>query len=264
MVIFSHDRPARLYAFLRSLDPFRPQLGKVTVIYEGSSWDILSGYSWVQGERFNVGWVRPRDTPSYQFRPQLVRSIFEGESDYVIFAEDDLVCIDQINFERAAYALEKTNAHAFFFSLGSNIEPCDPLLPASVLTPIGLGIYSWSFNEVGGEFANPFDLGMTLFRKEDLKQPLREHLFDSGDSFRQIWDKVWPKRDRGLCFGYSKVIHVEPDSFTDSMLLYWLFEGFVIEPASLYGLRSSSTYVCAPVEFRYVGEDIEDEDEYQN
>lgn len=216
IVVFSYNRPLQLYAFLESVEMHVKHVDKVFVIYRASDPIYESSYNEVfQRFAFSTPIKQNHHLAKRQFKSTLLSVLFDkalSNSRYIVFAVDDIVITDPIDFQSDERLLEKHKAYGFFYRLGKNITECYMTssysgLPNN-LQEIESNILTWNFFRAKGDWNYPNNLDFTLYRKEDIKQNLIRIPFTFPNDFESNWDRIANRKKIGLCPIKSKMVNL--------------------------------------------------------
>jgi len=216
LIVFSYDRPLQLYAFLESVEKYAENLGKVFVIYRASTPDFEESYEVVKEAFPNNQYLKQENEIARRvFKPMVLNTAFDSavsSCKYITFAVDDLVLKDTIDFRKSAFLLEKYQAYAFFFRLGTNIDYCYMLdqvtgLPTPLLK-LDDDVYAWNFTKGKGDWAYPNNVDLTLYRKSDLFPLFQSMSFTFPNDFESNWHTKANLNQLGLCYETSKMVNL--------------------------------------------------------
>lgn len=211
LIIFSYDRPLQLQALLESINTYIYNLGTIYVVCRMS--DTLYGRAYQEVfERWpKVVVLKQGQEPKKDFKPLTLQAFNGSESEYVLFATDDLVVKDYVDIAQCINALDTSNAYGFYLRLGTNITySYNQNIPLTVpkLTHIEAGIYSWSFADGKSYWGYPHSLDMALFKKTSIGQDLNSLIYHSPNVLESRWARIADKSKTGLCFKTSKAFNI--------------------------------------------------------
>lgn len=218
LIVFSYNRPMQLYAFLESVNKKVKGLSSIQVVYRADNDEYESAYQTVAAAFNRTHFIRHYSKDD--FKPKTLISFTLGirNSDYWLFAVDDLVVKDEIDIATCIDALQKTHAYGFYLRLGKNITH-NYIHDIAQLTPplekVGNGILAWQFEACGKDWRNdwkyPNTLDMTLYHKRDIINALLALDFTSPNDLEGGWfDAPYVDYKKvGLCFEQSKVVNVQ-------------------------------------------------------
>lgn len=212
ILIFSCDRPLQLYACLESIYHYMSGFEKISVLYRASNERFSLSYGQLKTAFPHVKFLAQSNNYKKDFKPLLMKALFNSPSKYILFSVDDLIVKDFIDLNYCMGWMDKTSAYGFYLRLGKHISYCyqagkEQSVPISV--PLAAKIYAWSFNRGEGDWGFPNSLDMTLYRKEDLKQQFKLMRFNTPNSLELDWAKKHrPQKAIGLYFEDSKVVNI--------------------------------------------------------
>ncbi|MBS0652631.1 MAG: glycosyltransferase family 2 protein [Verrucomicrobia bacterium] len=210
-IIFSYDRPLQLYALLESIEKYCIGIDQVTVIYRSSGEEYDAGYDQVYADFPNVNMVRQTAAPHKDFQPNVMRALRSGDSEYFIFAVDDIVITDTIDARQGISALQKTGAYGFFYRLGKEID-YDYMLDMSIKQPgfmqVDEDVYAWIFKQQQGYWGYPTSTDVVLYKKETVLRQFEKITFSNPNQLEGEWLKVASPRRVGLCHEASRMVNI--------------------------------------------------------
>ena len=212
IIVFSYNRPMQLQAYLESLQKLTSHYNQVTAIYRSDNQEYEEGYEIVKRNFPAVKWVQQFNPPS-DFKQLTVDALCDTQSqaEFVVFAVDDMIVKDTIDFLEIARLMKKTGAHGFYLRMGNNINfsyMAGTSNPAPVLVPIEPNVYAWGFAFGGSEWGSPHTLDMTVYRKADIAPAFKLMHFDNPNYLEAMWAKLADKSKIGLCYELSKTINI--------------------------------------------------------
>ena len=257
IVIFSCDRPLQLFACLESIYRYMVGFQEIHVLCRANKDGYLSGYQKVASCFPEVDFVFQGKEPKKDFKPLLLKTLFESPSEYVMFATDDDIVKDFTDLATCMDMMSKTGAYGFYLRLGAHISYSyqfsrDQLVPSSI--DLGKGIFAWNIQIGCSDWEFPHTLDMTLYRKSVLKTPFEKMRYKNPNSLEFCWAKaVLPEHEVGLYFEHSKVVNIPLNvvSRTGNPHMNYLtapelqakFEqGFKIDIEPLYRVENSSPH----------------------
>lgn len=220
LIIFSYNRPLQLYALLESLQEYVKGLQKITVLYRTDNDQYEQAYGIVQADFSTVRFVqqaRQTEQASRDFKPLLLQILYSSESDFVMFATDDILVKDYVSIADCIAALQKTQAYGFYLRLGKNLTSTymwnpTPYTPQSLpdLVEVDNDIYTWQFATAQYDWSYPTTVDMTLYAKKDVLPILRFLQYINPNTLEAGWDGSHSVslRRKGLCFGTSKIVNL--------------------------------------------------------
>lgn len=212
MVIFSFDRPIQLYSLLESIERYVTGVNNVQVVYRVTDQSYNEGYEIVKSRFKNVVYRKQGSNPRQDFKIVTRDAFFDGQSEYIIFAVDDIIVKDFVNLSECIDALERYGAYGFYLRLGLNLTECYMMNRAQPIPPIhnhGNDVLSWQMSQGMYDWAYPHTVDMTLFRKSDVSFFVTHLTYHSPNTFEAEWHNhsAGVMRKRGLCFTESKIVN---------------------------------------------------------
>jgi glycosyltransferase involved in cell wall biosynthesis len=259
ILIFSYNRPLQLYSCLESIQRYMTGFEKLTVLYRADGPQFSDGYQRVkEAFPFAMFIEQDRHHPKRDFKPHVMKSVFDSPSEYILFGADDTIVKDFVDLKLCMEQMEKTGAYGFYLRFGKHIRYCyqaasPQRVPESV--PLSSDIYAWDINrgEFDWQFANSLD--MTLFRKRDLKKAFAAIPFQTPNSLEFNWMKEFrPKKALGLYFEGSKIVNIplnivgktgnpHMNYLSPEQLLVKFNQGYKIDISSLYKIENDSPHM---------------------
>jgi glycosyltransferase involved in cell wall biosynthesis len=257
VLVFSYDRPLQLYAFLESFYAHASGWGEVQVLYRASDQDYVRAYEEVERAFPDAVFIRQSDEPHEDFKPHVLKAVFESPAEYVVFAVDDAIVKDRIDLGECARALAQTGAYGFYLSFGNHVNysyhlDCQQGVPDSLL--IGSGIRAWQFLKGAGEWKSPSPLDVALFAKSAIRQVLEKGSYVHPHSLESKWRERMEPGFVGLFYDNSRIVNlplnlVHPSehrymrSYTTEELLSLFEEGMKIDVSPLYRLENRAVQI---------------------
>lgn len=210
VIVFSYDRPLQIYAFLESLFHHSSHIHGTSVLYRCSNLSYRAGYEEVM-TAFPQATFIEQTNPPHDFKPLLLQEMFKAaSSEYVVFAVDDMIVTDEVDFDECIGALEKTKAYGFYLRLGQNIDDCWSSglfegIPS--LSKVSDKIFSWVFKTGIGNWAYPNTVDMTIYRKKDLEKYFNKAPFFHPNSLEDHFGEVNLEL-MGLCYETSRAVNI--------------------------------------------------------
>ena len=215
LAVFSYNRPLQLYAFLESCEKYTKNLHRIFVIYRSGNDHYEQGYHQVKEAFPNVTYLKQsEDTPYEDFAPLLRSAVFNRDMStarYVIFAVDDLVVKDEIDFKEGVMKLKQTGAYGLYYRMGSHVDYCymqdfNQGIPPSI--EVEKGLYAWQFSSGKGDWRYPNTVDMALFRKEDIYPYFLCMKFHNPNILEALWNEHADLSQVGLYYEDSKVVNL--------------------------------------------------------
>ncbi|MCL5437032.1 MAG: glycosyltransferase family 2 protein [Candidatus Dependentiae bacterium] len=172
---------------------------ELIVIARSSSRDTDALYEQLRRDFPETIFLQQDDSLKGQdFKPLLERAVTASENDYVILAADDCVVIDDIDVTRALTLLKQRDAYAFYFNLGANIAyvPKAGAHSSSQSYKKDAETISWKFGESAGVWSQSAMIDMTLFKKTNLLQELKNLRFTGPPSLVNALQALHHKKVR--------------------------------------------------------------------
>lgn len=209
LIIYSYNRPMQLYALLESIEYYVYGLEKIYVIYRTSSQEYEDAYGILKKSFQNIRFIAQK--PPYNDLKELTCNCFsEIQNPYILFGVDDIIVKDFINLNECTQALEKHNAHGFFFRLGKNLDHCYAMNGSQSLPPlcsVDHEIYTWQFSQGEYDWNYSNNLDFTLYRIQDLKDLIISLDYKTPYSLEsQLMSRV-DYNQYGLCYESSKIVN---------------------------------------------------------
>lgn len=214
MVIFSYHRPMQLYALCESLQRHVVGgRGLTYVIYRADTDEYRQAYALVQTDFPDIIFLSQGDDPHADFKPLTLQATFSSPSDYVVFAVDDIIVKDTIDFAQCTHALQKTGAYGFYLRLGVNLSECYMLACAQQLPRFHLAtppILGWQLRTGAYDWGYPNTVDMTIYRKSTIKQALTDLSYTGPNQLEGYWAPQGTGNEYalGLCYVQSKIVNI--------------------------------------------------------
>ena len=164
VICFSKDRPLQLEGYLRSFwNAFDLQYTKhdVHVIFAASNERMKQAYIDVMG-RFPVSFH-----PETNLKKQILDIVNSSSQANLMFATDDCIFTGKPD-DRWEQLMDDKSLFGFSFRLGKNITYCHPADRHETFEGTEIsGMLIWNWVRANGiDFAYPFEIGSTVYRKE--------------------------------------------------------------------------------------------------
>ena len=189
LIIFSYNRPMQLYALLESVEHHITGVGNIDVICRIDH-EYESGYEIVHDRFPTVNLIRQSSTnPAEDFKPLLMNVLNNSNSDYTLFAVDDIIVTREIDLYEGVQKLEQSGAYGLFYRLGKNINFCYMLRRFQGVPPlqdVGDGYYTWQFRTGKDDWDYPNSVDLTLYRKEEIRERLPPYTLPSPINSRGV------------------------------------------------------------------------------
>lgn len=211
LLAFSYDRPLQLFAFLESVEKHITGLNQISVIYRSSGSKYDAGYAEV-GNRFpHVKMIKQSNKPHEDFKLLVMESAFNGGSDYLLFAVDDIIVKDRVDLHECIEAMDQTLAYGFYLRLGSHVDYCymqDRHQGIPELTRLDGSVRAWRFNTGADDWKYPNSVDMSLFKKSRIKGDFEKIHFIHPNAIEDKWWNMADFDEVGLCFEQSKILNI--------------------------------------------------------
>lgn len=211
ILLFSYDRPLQLYALLESIHRHMTGYEKLSVLYRASDERFAMGYQELKATFPDVFFIKQGHEPRKDFKPLVMKTVFDSSSEYILFGVDDMIVKDDVDLSQCMSVMEKTGAYGFYLRFGRHINhsyqaSTEQKVPDPI--PLSGDIYAWDVKkgDLDWGFANTVD--MTLYRKKDLKSSFESFGFKTPTVLEFGWAKHQPKDAIGLYFERSKVVNI--------------------------------------------------------
>lgn len=213
LVIFSFDRPLQLYALLESIERYISGLNSIQVIYRISSLKFEMAYQEVQQRFSSVVFYKQSEHPLLDFKPLVIKTVYESNSPYILFAVDDNIIKDFIDVKESIQYMEQYGAYGFYLKMGLNLNSCYPLQRAQSIPPhaiIDTKICIWQFKTGEYDWGYPNTVDMTIYRKDDIRPYIVGLHYTNPNNFEGIWaSQSAPALVKvGTCYIESKIVNL--------------------------------------------------------
>jgi hypothetical protein len=212
IVLFSFDRPLQLYSCLESIHRYITGFETLSVIYRVSDDRFAQGYEAVKQSFPQVHYIRQSEDPKRDFKPLVLKTVFDSPSKYILFGVDDIIVKDNVDVNLCMDMMEKTGAYGFYLRFGKHIRFCyqtgqPQAVPKSI--PLAQNIFAWDLKTGEMDWGFPNSVDMTLFRKSDLREAFEKMKFKTPNSLEFIWASEYaPRKALGLYFEHSKIVNI--------------------------------------------------------
>ncbi|MGC2310856.1 MAG: glycosyltransferase family 2 protein [Candidatus Babeliaceae bacterium] len=259
LVIFSYDRPLQLYALLESVERYITGLATIIVICRMSTDVFDKAYQEVQKKFPYVQFIKQSgDKHKEDFKSLLLKTFKVLPSNYSMFAVDDLIVKDFINLPECIQMLEKTFAYGFYLRLGEHITYCYTKNKEMRLPPFIRfdNFLVWQFNNGSHDWAYPYSLDMTLYRKEDILIFLEQMSFTTPNKLENCLSDTHCNGEIGICFNTAKVVnipcnmvnessnkHMHEEAYTQTALLEKFNQNLKFDIDALRTIKNKSAHI---------------------
>ena len=210
IVIISQNNPTGLSETLESIYSYISGTGEIYVLHESSDEQMHKDYSQLANKFTQVTFFAINKN---HFKNMLEYAIMASENEYVMFATDNVIVKDLTNISRCIQMMEKTYAYGFYLHLDLNIKKNKNLRRKQNIAPhteIEGNIYAWQFKYGEHEWRNPNNLSMTIYKKKDMINSIKELNYNSCESLEKNWNNhIFDLYKVGLFFEKSKVVKAE-------------------------------------------------------
>jgi hypothetical protein len=256
LVIFSFDRPMQLFGALESIQHYISGYQTLTVLYRVSDERFDAAYNLVKAVFPQVRYIKQSENPRKDFKPLLVRAIFDTPAEYIVFGVDDMIIKDFVDLNFCRQMIEKTGAYGFYLRFGRHIQQSYTFQKPQAVPPsvvLNNGVFAWDFRKAESDWGFPNNLDMTLYRKSDIKKWLTELNYKHPNSLQFNWAQHPPANTIGLYFEHSKMVNlplniVHPSDcphmnfMTAEELLVKFNQGFKIDIDPLFQVDNPSPH----------------------
>lgn len=262
LIIFSYDRPMQLFALLESIHKHITGLNDIVVLYRASNDRYEAAYQDVYHEFPQVVNIKQENPPS-DFKQLTVTILQETESEYVLFAVDDIIVKDDVDIMLCIDLLEQTNAYGFYLRLGKNLSYCYPVNAAQslpTLAEVADGVYTWQFRTGALDWRYPHTVDMTLYKKEIIFNYFSTLSYNQPNRLEAVWAGHGRAsaimQQYGLCFACSKMVNLPLNKvqtvydnrcmncYSPAQLLEKFEEGFKIDIEPLHNIDNTSAHMA--------------------
>lgn len=235
LVIFSFDRPMQLYALLESSDRYFTGLNSIHVIYRSSNDEFSAAYDIVKLKfPFAYYYKQSAKKDGSDFKKLLLDAAFgkKAKARYIMFAVDDMIVTNFVDLKACVSAMRKQRPWFFSLRLGKNIH-LDTVLnipsPPPKRKSLGKQMFSWKFSNGKGAWNYPNTVDMTIYRKKDVRDFLKEGRYTNPNTLEGAWSLQPCKRKTGLAFNSSKAVNIPLNVVNP----YWTSSHMQISPHEL-------------------------------
>lgn len=195
LFILSDKTPEQLSSCFVQLERYLDGVDAVTVLYRAND-HTRSAYQKLQRKHCYVKFLEVDS-----FAQNLDKALLFVESPFVLITDDAVTVQASCNVRICAQVLQQTDAHAFYLSLGKD---CEQHMPPMV-NVIG-DVYAWQFKYAEFAFKRPFNIQMTLYKKEVIKSAVEKVQCAELKQLPQALNDIqFDYEHVGLCFEHSRV-----------------------------------------------------------
>lgn len=217
LVMFSFDRPLQCEGLLASLEKHVIGLENISVLYRTSAGDYDKAYEccFAEHKKHPLTLIKQGPHPREDFKPLLMNHLKNLNTEYVIFAVDDIIIKSGINLNDCAELMNSYNAFGFYLRLGKNITSCytaqqdSPVPPYRQINPTTI---AWHLNEGTSEWRYLNSVDMVLYRRDKVIKDLERLSFYSPNTLEAAWAQYGfshgDLNNIALCYNESKIINV--------------------------------------------------------
>ncbi len=211
LMIFSFNRPLQLYALLESAERYIKNLSNIFVIYRTTDAEFDIHYDIIKKTFPKIHFIKQSLEPLADFKPLVMNTLSSSPSDYIIFAVDDMICIDDVDIHETIKILERTGAYGFYLTHSDTMDYSymvdihQDIPPHVAVTP---NVYLWQFHQGTGDWAYPNSLDMVLYRKNQVIKTLSKLSFMHPNSMEAQWHGKAKLKDAGLFYTSAKAVNI--------------------------------------------------------
>lgn len=265
LVVFSYNRPMQLYAFLESVEKYISGISSTNIILRASSVKYKDAYQVVQN-RFAWANFVYQVNPPHDFKRLVMEAAFSKEnSNYILFAVDDIIVKDHVNLIYCASLLEKHQTYNLMLRLGKNINYCysmDINTPVPVAVEVEKGLYKYTVSQGMGDWGYPNNVDMTIYRKKDIYSNLADLDWKNPNQMEGAWAGKADLDQKSLFFELSKIINIplnivgvykqnrSMQSYSEVELLEKFEQGLRIDIEYFYRIINNSAHVEYEIYFK--------------
>lgn len=258
LVVYSYNRPMQLQAYIESFYKHTKNINHITVIYRADGSDYEKGYEKLKNTFSNIQWIK-QERPPNDFKRLTLNAIYHSNSKarFVVFAVDDIIVKDKVDFHEVIGLMDKTHAYVFHLRMGKNITRSYMAGKADSpprMIELEPGLFAWKFGFGGAEwgYANSVDMG--VYRKEDIRSFLEREHYTNPNLLEGRWSRLNNQQRFGLCYERSKTINIPMNvvstfknknlrSFSAKELLSKFMRGDRIDIDAVYQMENKSPHV---------------------
>lgn len=210
LVVFSYNRPLQLYAFLESFEHNVHGCSRISVIYKTSSQDFDHGYGLVKQQFPSVEYYHQAVSTRADFKPLTLKAIGFDKEEFIVFAVDDIIVTQTINFDEITQLLENVVCNGFYLRLGAHITECYSERRVTGTPPfkeILPGILKWYFKQGSGDWGYPHTVDMTVYPKINIQHTLTKLPFSTPNTLEGNWAGHPPMHRSGLCYEHACIVN---------------------------------------------------------
>lgn len=264
LIVFSYDRAMQLYALLESIESHMKGLDSIHIIYRVSNEQHELAYNEVANRFVNLNlklMKQDSNNPKQCFKPMVLSALSDSNSEYVVFAVDDIIISNYIDLNECAQILKHMESnnkkiHGFYLRLGENITHSYPNLKVKVppLKSINNEIMMWRFADGGGDWGYPNSVDLIVYKKLNVISEISHLTFNSPNTFEGNWARVADLNKYGICYKHSKMVNIPANkvqhdnnnlhmgSFSAQELLELFNQGFKIDISEYFGINNKSSH----------------------
>jgi len=167
LLVCSNDDPSNLRRFLEAVHLKMSGIEKISVVYTASSDDFRLQYQRIADYFAGAAFIDAGN----DFKSSLL-SFIDASDSYIVLAHDKCVIENDVDVAEAILIMEETRAYAFFFNTDHREK---------IFSSVRAGdlAFAWQFKFGGGHWKKPYNLDLTLYRKEDIADKIKRLVFSS-------------------------------------------------------------------------------------
>lgn len=260
LIIYSYDRPMQLYALLESLDVYTQHLGSVQVIYLVSDNKYEVGYQKVWQQFPQVKVLKQGASPKSDFKPLTMQALGACQNDYMLFAVDDIIVKDHIDFDDCISQMKKHNAYGFYLRLGKHLTHCYTMSRAQCVPRFikdDASICLWQFAQGQLDWGYPHTVDMAIYSRRRVQKQLDQIPFSSPNYLEGRWaGNARPIMGQyGICYADTKIVNLPLNRvqnthgnkhmhlMTAAELLSIFMQGKKIDITPLYKIKNKAAHM---------------------
>lgn len=205
IIIIAQHTSDQLYILLESIQNYMLEIGNIYIIYNNQN---KMQYKKIQQIFPQYNFIS-LDNIKSNLKSVLEHTIKTSPNKYVILATDNLRVKNFVNLNKCIAVMEQTYSYGFYLSLGKNIKENNYLSRPQHIPPhieIENNVYAWQFQYGEQDWRNPNNLFMTIYKKTDIIDVIKELQYTSDSSLEYAWNKqIFDMEQTGLFFKESKI-----------------------------------------------------------
>ena len=161
----------------------------------------------------NIKDIKALEDSTANFKEKLMDLINTSASDYILFARDQMVFSQKVDFSHAIFQLEKAFAYGFYLGLGHDRSlsyQTGITQPMPALNQITHSVFAWAFQYAdSGDWRCSNNLGATIYRKKMIIEQLQKLDFTNSHELFEQWKSLPVSLEEvGLCYEQSKINYI--------------------------------------------------------